>query len=137
MKPIDPANYTLESIVGASGFTLGQMLAMYRDAPNKGEQLRALADLSGLSQDDIKALLLANGFSPKEMPRVKKKDGPKPGVDADEAHTLLAQLQEALRTASTAAAAIVGLLEGYERTAKEANAKLDRLREFLKKEGGE
>ena len=64
-------------------------------------------------------------------------DGQKPGVDADEAHTLLAQLQEALQSASTAAAAIVGLLEGYERTAKEANAKLDRLREFLKKEGGE
>lgn len=132
MKHFDTADYSLETIVGASGFTLGQMLAMYRDAPNKGEQLRALADLSGLSQDDIKALLLANGVSPKEMPRVKTKNGPKPGVDADEAHVLLAQLQDALQTASTAAAAIVGLFESRERTCVEATAKLEKVRAFLK-----
>ena len=148
MKEFDTADYTLETVVGASGFTLGQLLKMYREAPNKGEQLRAIADLTTLSTEQVKALLLANGISPKELPRARKKDGPKPGVDvqkefgevlAEGPCRIQSEVYDALDRLKQAIDELVRVFEKQTKIISEATAakeKLAKVRELLKREGG-
>ena len=136
-KPTEIAEYTLDTVVGASDLTLGQMVKMYKEAPNKREQLQALSDLSCLPQETIKKLLLANGVSQSEMPRKRRsapEETPAPPPPKNEIHGILDQMQEALAAAGNAAAKLAALCESRDRAASEAQEKLARLREVLSME---
>ena len=135
-KPTEIAEYTLDTVVGASGLTLGQMVRMYKEAPNKREQMQALSDLSCLPQETIKKLLLANGVSQSEMPRKRRsapEENPAP-PPPENIHTILEEMQAALAAAGNAAAKLAALCESRDRAALEAQEKLARLREVLSME---
>lgn len=66
------ADLKLNELVGQSDMTLGELITSYKQAPKKNLQLHALAELTLLPEDTIKALLLANGISYKELPRAKR-----------------------------------------------------------------
>lgn len=148
MKEFDTADYTLETVVGASGFTLWQLLKMYREAPNKGEQLRAIADLTTLTPGQVKDLLLANGISPKELPRARKKDGPNPGVDVqkkldevlvEDPYRVQSEAYDALDRLKQTIDELVRIFEKQAKIISESTAateKLAKVREILEREGG-
>ena len=135
-KVFDPADYSLETIVGASGLTLGQMVTMYRQAPKKGEQLRALCELSGMSEEQIKALLLANGVGPMEMPKKRKKVGAEPPpAGSSNAADLPADAKEAFARATKAIDDLAALLSKYVEAQDAALRKLQKIKELLDREG--
>ena len=139
-KEFDPADYQLETIVGASGLTLGQMVTMYRQAPKKGKQLRALCEMSGMSEEQIKDLLLENGVSPMEMPRERKKaDGnvePTPPAGASD-RNLPVDAMEAFDRAIIAVNNLADVLEKYVAAYAASLKKLERIKEFLDREGAQ
>ena len=135
-KVFDPADYQLETIVGVSGLTLGQMVTMYRQAPKKGEQLRALCELSGMSEEQIKSLLLANGISPMEMPKKRKKAGAEPPpAGSSKAADLPADAKEAFARAAKAIDDLAALLSKYVEAQAAALRKLQKIKELLDREG--
>ena len=137
-KEFNVADYTLETIVGVSGLTVGQMVTMYRQAPKKGEQLRALCDLSGMSEEQIKALLLANGVGPMEMPKKRKKAGAEPllpgALNAADL-PLPADAKEAFARATAAINDLAELFDKYVEAQAASLRKLQRIRELLDREG--
>ena len=134
-KVFDPADYQLETIVGASGLTLGKMVKMYRDAPKKGKQLRALCELSGMSEEQIKALLLAHGVSPMEMPRKREKADAKPEPEEMADRNMPADVKEAFERVTAAINDLADLIDKYVEAQAAALRKLQRIRELLDREG--
>ena len=137
-KEFDPADYQLETIVGVSGLTVGQMVTMYRDAPKKGKQLRALCELSGMNEEQIKTLLLANGVSPMEMQREWKKADAAPlssGSSNAADLPLPADAKEAFARATAAINDLAGLFDKYTEALASALRKLERIKELLDREG--
>ena len=68
----------LHELVGSSDMTLGEMITSFRQAKDRRLQLRALAEQECCSEEDIKAMLLANGVKPQEFPRALRKKNPPP-----------------------------------------------------------
>ena len=135
-KVFDPADYQLETIIGVSGLTVGQMVTMYRDAPKKGKQLRALAELSGMTQEQVKTLLLDNGVSPMEMPRERKKAAePEPPASCAADLPLPADAKEAFARATAAINDLAAVVDKYTEALASANRKLERIKELLDREG--
>jgi hypothetical protein len=129
----DPANFTLETLVGASGLTLGKMITMYKQAPNKGKQLRALCELSGMEEEQIKALLLAHGVSPMQLPRKGKKAVETPTTAED--RNMPADVKEAFERVTAAINDLADLIDKYVEAQAAALRKLQRIKELLDREG--
>ena len=68
--------------VGQSDMTLGELITSYRQAPRKNLQLHALAELTLLSEERIKELLLANGVRPEDLPKKRAPRKPKEQPEA-------------------------------------------------------
>ena len=137
-KEFDVADYQLETIVGVSGMTVGQMVTMYRDAPKKGKQLRALAELSGMTQEQVKTILLDNGVGPMEMPRERKKADAEPlspGSSKAADLPLPADAKEAFARATAAINDLAAVVDKYTEALASANRKLERIKELLDREG--
>ena len=132
----DISCYELDSIVGVSGLTVGQMVTMYRDASKKGKQLRALCELSGWDEKKIKALLLAHGVSPMEMPRERKNAAePEPTETCAEDLPLPADAKDAFSRATAAINDLAEIFDKYIEALASALRKLERIKELLDREG--
>lgn len=53
--------------------TNGEIIANYRQAKNKKEQLKILAELNACTQDEIKKILLEGGLDVRQLPRTREK----------------------------------------------------------------
>ena len=72
----DYSSFRLEDTLPVSGMTVGMAITTFRQAKDCRKQLHSLADQECCSEDDIKAMLLANGVSYKEFPRAPRKKAP-------------------------------------------------------------
>lgn len=81
-RPTEDQALELHELVGKSDMTLGELITSYRQAPKKNLQLHALAELTLLSEEQIKDLLLANGVKPQELPKQRAPRKPKEQPEA-------------------------------------------------------
>ena len=63
----------LDSLVGKSDMTVGEMITSFRQAKDRRLQLHALAELTLLQEEQIKDILIAFGVSYKLFPRARRK----------------------------------------------------------------
>ena len=66
----------LDSPVGKSTMTVGEMITSFRQAKDRRMQLHALAELTLLQEEQIKDILIAFGVSYKLFPRARRKKDP-------------------------------------------------------------
>lgn len=59
--------------------TDSEILASYREAKDKGAQVKILAELNACPVQTIKDILIAQGVSPQQLPRTRGKNKPKGG----------------------------------------------------------
>ena len=70
-----------------------EIVRSYREALDKKQQLRVLADLNVCKQEVIRKVLIENGVKPQELPRQRKKSA---GAVADEVKAYEAEGKKAI-----------------------------------------